>query len=103
MELIDVRKVIEKKSPRLASRIPRFVTNWLSRLIHQEELNELLIYGDGLSNVEFITAVLDKLEIGREIVGLENLAEELKDSSVVVASYDAGDNMLCSESPAGRH
>ena len=73
MELIDVRKVIEKKSPRLAARIPRFVTNWLSRLIHQEELNELLIYGDGLSNVEFITAVLDKLEIGRNIVGVENL------------------------------
>ena len=71
MELIDVRKVIEKKSPRLAARIPRFVTNWLSRLIHQEELNELLIYGDGLSNVEFITAVLDKLEIGRDIIGVD--------------------------------
>ena len=75
MELIDVRKVIEKKSPRLASRIPRFVTNWLSRLIHQEELNELLIYGEGLSNVEFITAVLDKLGIERELIGTENLAE----------------------------
>ena len=52
MELIDIRKVLEKKSPKHAARIPRFVTNWLARLIHQRELNELLIYGDGLKNVD---------------------------------------------------
>jgi heat-inducible transcriptional repressor len=27
------------------------------------------------------------------MIGPENVAEELKDSSVIVASYDAGDNM----------
>ena len=27
------------------------------------------------------------------LIGPENVAEELKDSSVIVASYDAGDNM----------
>ena len=29
----------------------------------------------------------------RVLIGPENVAEELKDSSVVIASYDAGDNM----------
>ena len=28
----------------------------------------------------------------RVLIGPENIAEELKDSSVVIASYDAGDN-----------
>ena len=74
MELIDIRKVLEKKSPKHAARIPRFVTNWLARLIHQRELNELLIYGDGLKNVEFITAVLNKLEIKRKVYGADNIS-----------------------------
>ena len=75
MELIDIRKVLEKKSPKHAARIPRFVTNWLARLIHQRELNELLIYGDGLKNVEFITTVLDKLEIKRKVYGADNISK----------------------------
>ena len=36
-------------------------------------------------------AIADSSEI-RVLIGPENIAEELKDSSVVIASYDAGDN-----------
>ena len=41
---------------------------------------------------------LPRSELGGEneirvLIGPENVAEELKDSSVVIASYDAGDNM----------
>lgn len=43
----------------------------------------ILPAGDGLDNVDEV----------RVLIGPENVAEELKDSSVVVASYDAGDNM----------
>ena len=37
-------------------------------------------------------ALLGKDEV-RVLIGPENVADELKDSSVIVASYDAGDNM----------
>ena len=35
---------------------------------------------------------MQDVEEVRVLIGPENVAEELKDSSVIVASYDAGDN-----------
>lgn len=70
-----------------------------NRLLNQPEFRDpdkahrLMSY---LSNGGYILPAsespLDSDEI-RVLIGPENVAEELKDSSVVIASYDAGDNM----------
>ena len=52
------------------------------------KLMNFLSEGPGLN--QLLSAADGDLKI---TIGPENLAEELKDSSVVVASYDAGDNM----------
>ena len=69
-----------------------------NRLLSQPEFRDpdkahkLMSY---LSNGGYVfpeTGAMQDVEEVRVLIGPENVAEELKDSSVIVASYDAGDN-----------
>ncbi|MBO7305954.1 MAG: 1-acyl-sn-glycerol-3-phosphate acyltransferase [Bacteroidales bacterium] len=50
---IDVEAVIASKSKRLAKFAPKFLTNWLKRTIHEDELNGLFIKYANCQGVEF--------------------------------------------------
>lgn len=76
-------------------------TAWVSgetRLLSQPEYRDpdkahrLMSYLSGGGHVLPPAEGLEELEGVRVLIGPENVAEELKDSSVVIASYDAGDN-----------
>ena len=60
---VDVEKVIRGKSPRLADRLPRFVINFIKRLIHQDEINRLLSDNRDYTGVEFATRNLHDLDV----------------------------------------
>lgn len=60
---VDVEKVIREKSPRLADRLPRFVINFIKRLIHQDEINRLLSDNRDYTGVEFATRILHDLDV----------------------------------------
>lgn len=60
---VDVEKVIRGKSPRLADRLPRFVINFIKRLIHQDEINRLLSDNRDYTGVEFATRILHDLDV----------------------------------------
>gem|GEM_PF-5734628 len=38
-KLIDVEKVIASKNPRLLQWMPRFVLNYIKRIVHQDDIN----------------------------------------------------------------
>ena len=40
--LIDIDKVLKEKAPDKAKYVPGFVVSYLKRIVHQEELNEIL-------------------------------------------------------------
>jgi hypothetical protein len=40
---IDVREVLRAKNPTLGNRMPAFLIRYLERILHQDELNEILI------------------------------------------------------------
>ena len=40
--IIDVRKVLREKAPRISKKIPACIVNYLIRTIHQDELNRIL-------------------------------------------------------------
>ena len=70
---IDVDKVIEKKSPKAAKMVPCFVKNYLKRVIHQDEINQMLqLYGH-LRGAECLRAVFSHLEITYSSSGLDTL------------------------------
>jgi putative hemolysin len=55
---IDIDAVIASKSKRLTKFTPKFVVNWVKRIVHQDELNEILKFSNGAIDVEFADKVL---------------------------------------------
>lgn len=73
MPQIDIDRVLQSKAPKASRHIPRFVVNYLKRIVHQEEINEVLAQSWDSSPREFIHAAFRKLEIDYTIQGLERL------------------------------
>lgn len=70
---INIEEIVAQKSKSTAKRIPKFVFNYIKKIIHQDELNDFFgKYGD-LKGVEFTDQVLEYLNIKYEIKGIENL------------------------------
>jgi hypothetical protein len=73
---IDVERILFSKNPALAKAVPRFIVNYLKRIVHQEELNNFLrIYGH-LKDSELIEAGLKHFEIKYNVSGTENIPHE---------------------------
>ncbi|MCX6272911.1 MAG: 1-acyl-sn-glycerol-3-phosphate acyltransferase [Bacteroidetes bacterium] len=75
---IDLEKVIASKSPRLPRLIPGFLIRYLKRVIHQEDVNEVMSNYRDLVGLEFIEAVLNQLEVVIEVKGLEYLGPDAR-------------------------
>ena len=86
--LVDIEKVIEDKSPTLKKILPRFITSYLKRIIHQDELNFYLTEYAHLQGVEFIDAVLGYINTKLELVGLENIPKQEK--CIIVSNHPLG-------------
>jgi 1-acyl-sn-glycerol-3-phosphate acyltransferase len=70
---IDVEKILISKNQALAKTIPKFLINYLKKIIHQDELNDFLEKSGHLENVEFIEAGLKQLQINFKTFGNENI------------------------------
>jgi putative hemolysin len=68
---IDIAGVLKSKAPN--SKVPKFIVNYLRKIVHEKELNEFLQTVPGLKNLEFIEAALKYLKISINMVGKENL------------------------------
>lgn len=72
---IDIDKVIASKSAGLQKRLPRFVVNYLKRLVHQDEINVVIEKYGATQGVEFVGNVLNELNVRYTSEGLENIAD----------------------------
>jgi putative hemolysin len=70
---IDVKNVLYSKNPTLAKTIPRFVINYLKKIVHQDELNGFLLKYGHLKDAELIAAGLSHFEIKYKVYGTENI------------------------------
>lgn len=68
---IDIEKILKSKAPN--AHVPKFVVNYLRRIVHEKELNEFFIKNPGKKNLEFIEAAFDYLHVTTSIEGKENL------------------------------
>ena len=72
---IDVDRILRSKNPAIARAVPRFIINYLKRVVHQDDLNNFLrIYGH-LKDSELIAAGLKHFEIKYNVSGTENIPE----------------------------
>ena len=72
-KVIDVKKVLKQKAPNIANRIPRFLINYLIRIIHQEEINDILERHRDLDGVAFLQALVDEFNIHIEAYGTNHI------------------------------
>jgi len=86
--LVDIEKVIKDKSPTLKKMLPGFITAYLKRIIHQDELNFYLTEYAHLQGVEFIDAVLGYINTKLELVGLENIPKTEK--CIIASNHPLG-------------
>jgi 1-acyl-sn-glycerol-3-phosphate acyltransferase len=73
---LDVEKVLYSKNPGLKKIIPNFLVNYLKKIVHQDELNELLEKKGHLQNAEFIKAALEFMGITYRKYGTENIPRD---------------------------
>jgi putative hemolysin len=71
--IIDVKDVLRQKAPTLAGKIPAFVVNYLIRIIHQDELNDILTRHAALEGVAFMQALVREFDLTLRLTGEEHL------------------------------
>ena len=72
---IDVEKVLYSKNPALKKVVPKFIVNYLKKIVHQDELNEFLGKWGYLKDSELIEAGLRHFEIKFKVFNSENIPE----------------------------
>ncbi len=70
---IDVADIIRAKTSKSSLKIPRFVINWLRRLVHEKEVNEILSKANGATGIDFVNIGVECLDLKRSVSGLENI------------------------------
>jgi len=85
---IDLEKVIGNKNPRLLKILPRFVINYLKKIVHQNEINKFFEKSHGKKGLDFVDAVLENWDMKIEVFGEENIPDSGR--FVFVANHPIG-------------
>jgi putative hemolysin len=75
---IDLDKVLKNRSPKTYKRTPRFLVNWLKRIIHQEEMNEHLRNNEGVLGQDFLKSTIEFFDVRVKYAGIENVPKGKK-------------------------
>ena len=73
---LDMRDVFTEKAPGVSKFIPGFIYSYLNRIMHIEEVNEILKnYGDQ-KGIDFANSMVDYFNVSQEVKGTENIPEK---------------------------
>jgi 1-acyl-sn-glycerol-3-phosphate acyltransferase len=70
---IDVEEIIRNKNPRLLKIIPRFILNYVKRIIHQDEVNEALEKYKDKEGLDFVEKILSDFGAHIHVINPENI------------------------------
>ena len=82
-KFIDIDKVIKDKNPKLLKILPKFIINYIKRVVHENDVNEILHDLKDVHDYEFCAALINRLNIKINVSGLENIP---KDGGFIFAS-----------------
>jgi putative hemolysin len=74
--LLDLDRVIGNKNPTLFKVLPRFVLNYLKKVIHQDDLNEIVRKNRNKYGIDFLDACLRGFGVKIIYKGLENISAD---------------------------
>ena len=75
-KIIDIEQVLRNKMGGKAHFVPRFLVNYLKRIVHQEWLNEFILREGETEGVRWMEDCMQYLRLNIEVHGLENLPSD---------------------------
>lgn len=72
---INIREVFLDKNPKLGKRLPGFVYRYINRIMHIDEINELLANHGTEQGIEFANSMVKEFNVHQTIIGLENVPD----------------------------
>lgn len=76
LQKIDVKAILGAKNPGLAKKIPGFIVNYLKKIVHQDEINDILMKFGHLHDAHFIEAALNYFGVRYHVDGIEQIPAE---------------------------
>ncbi|MFR9503375.1 MAG: acyltransferase [Rikenellaceae bacterium] len=73
MPQIDVKALVASKAPKATKFIPGFVFNFLKKILHQDDINDILRCGWDLTPQSFVQYVFKRWNISYTLEGVEKL------------------------------
>lgn len=70
---VDLEAVIRSKNPKLLKFLPGFLLRYVKRVIHQDDLNEIIFKLKDKYNIDYVNGGLDLLGASYTVEGLENI------------------------------
>lgn len=75
-QTIDIDKILAAKMGAKARYVPRFLVNYLKRIVHQDWLNGFILKEEGVVGVRWMEDCMKYLDLDVHVVGLENLPSD---------------------------
>ena len=72
-KFIDLEEVIRKKNPGLLKVLPKFVVNFLKRIIYQDQINIVIENNKSAYGLDFVSGILKGFGVNVEVSGMENI------------------------------
>ncbi|MCK9611472.1 MAG: 1-acyl-sn-glycerol-3-phosphate acyltransferase [Bacteroidales bacterium] len=82
-KFIEIERVIGNKNPKLLKILPRFIINYLKRILHQDEINDFINRNNQFFGLDFVERIVKEFIKELNVSGIENLPAE---GRVLIAS-----------------
>ncbi|RYM31346.1 glycerol acyltransferase [Brumimicrobium glaciale] len=87
-KIIDVKKVIHEKNPKLLKFLPGFIVRYLQRILQEKDVNQFVHDHKKDTPIEFCLSVMKKFSINLDYEGLENVPE--KGGAILAMNHPLG-------------
>ena len=87
-KFLDLEKIIAGKNPLLLKILPGFVLRYIKRIVHVDELNDVIFRNRHLHGIDFVDQILKEFRTRIVCEGLENLRSH--DRFIVAANHPLG-------------
>lgn len=85
---INIDAILKERAAKKYRFIPRFIIQYLERILHQDEINGFLKKNDHLNSIEFSQAIIDEFRIQVNVSGLDKIPKS--DGCIVVCNHPLG-------------
>lgn len=72
-KFIDIQKVIKDKNPGLNRWMPSFVLNYIRKIAHEDQLNDIMVRKGHLFGLDFVDAMIEEFGLIVDLKGAENI------------------------------